>query len=79
MVISHPLPASSIYYNPWYPPCSIYVSDSLFALSLTVFLHNLCLWLGIVDVKRYVLKVIQQGAALWAESDVKEFFIVVAF
>jgi len=29
MVISHPLSASSIYYDPWHPPCSIYVSDSL--------------------------------------------------
>jgi len=35
MVINHPLSASSIYYNPWHPPCSIYVPDSLFAQSLS--------------------------------------------
>jgi len=34
LVINHPLSASSICYNPWHPPCSIYV--------LTVILHNLC-------------------------------------
>ena len=28
-VISHPLPAASIYYDPWHSPCSIYVPDSL--------------------------------------------------
>jgi len=33
MVISHPLSASSIYYDPWHPPCSIYVPDSLFPQS----------------------------------------------
>jgi len=31
MVISHPLSVSSIYYDPWHPPCSIYVPDSLLA------------------------------------------------
>ena len=36
MVISHPLSSSSIYYNPWHPPCSIYVPDSLFPQSLLV-------------------------------------------
>jgi len=30
VVISHPLSASSIYYDPWHPPCSIYVPDILF-------------------------------------------------
>jgi len=34
MVISRPLSASSIYYDPRHSPCSIYVPDSLF--------HNLC-------------------------------------
>ena len=29
VVINHPLSASSIHYNPWHPPCSIYVPDSL--------------------------------------------------
>jgi len=33
MVINHPLSASSVYYDPWYPLCSIY--------GLTVFFHNL--------------------------------------
>jgi len=33
------IPASSIYYDPWHPPCSIYVPDSLFStISLHVFL-----------------------------------------
>jgi len=27
VVISHPLSASSIYYDPWHPPCSIYVPE----------------------------------------------------
>jgi len=35
VVISHPLPAFSIYYDPWHPPCSIYVPDSLFPQSLS--------------------------------------------
>jgi len=30
VVINHPLSASSIYYDPWHPPCSIYVPHSLF-------------------------------------------------
>jgi len=33
LVINHPLSASSIYYDPWHPPCSIYMPDSLFPLS----------------------------------------------
>ena len=28
--INHPLSVSSIYCDPWHPPCSIYVPDSLF-------------------------------------------------
>jgi len=36
VVISRPLSASSIYYDPWHPPCSIYVSDSLFPKSHTI-------------------------------------------
>jgi len=34
-IINHPLPASSIYYDPQHPPCSIYVLDSLFAQPLS--------------------------------------------
>jgi len=37
MVINHPLPASSIYYDLWHPPCSIHGPDSLFPQSLRVF------------------------------------------
>jgi len=37
VVINHSLSASSIYYDPWHPPCSIYVLDSLFAQSLSKF------------------------------------------
>jgi len=37
VVISHPLSASSIYYDPWHPLCSIYVPDSLFPQSLSKF------------------------------------------
>jgi len=33
VVISHPLSASSICYDPWHPPCSIYMPDSLFPQS----------------------------------------------
>jgi len=34
LAINHPLSSSSIFYDPWHPPCSIYMPDSLF--------HNLC-------------------------------------
>jgi len=37
VVISHLLSASSIYYNPWHPPGSIYVPNSLFPQSLSKF------------------------------------------
>ena len=37
MVINHPLFASSVYYNPWRPLCSIYGPDSLFPQSLSKF------------------------------------------
>jgi len=37
MVSNHPLSASSIFYDPWHPPCSIYVPDSLFPQSLSKF------------------------------------------
>jgi len=37
MVINRPLSASSIYYNPWHPSCSIHVLDSLFPQSLSEF------------------------------------------
>jgi len=35
LIISHPLSGSSIYYNPWHPPCSIYMPDSPFAQPLS--------------------------------------------
>ena len=45
VVINHPLPASSIYFNPCHPPCSIYVPDSLFPQSLSTFyLVYLFIW-----------------------------------
>ena len=37
VVIIHALSASSVYYDPWHPPCSIYVPDSLFPQSLFKF------------------------------------------
>jgi len=37
MVINHPLSASSIFYDPCNPPCSIYVPESLSTISLKVF------------------------------------------
>jgi len=44
-VISHPLSAFSIYYDPWHPPCLIYVHDSLFPQSLSKFsLFYLLAW-----------------------------------
>jgi len=33
MVINHPISASSICYDPWHPPCSVYMPDSLFPQS----------------------------------------------
>jgi len=37
VVISHPLYATSIYYDLWHPPCLIYTPDSLFPQSLSKF------------------------------------------
>ena len=37
VVISYPLSASSTYYNPLHPPCSIYTPDTLFLQSLSKF------------------------------------------
>jgi len=38
VVINHPLSASSIYYDPWHPLCSIHTPDSLFStIPLQVF------------------------------------------
>ena len=43
--MNHPLSASSIYCDPWHPPCSINVPDSLFAESLSKFsLVYLLVW-----------------------------------
>jgi len=36
-IINHPLSASSIYYDPQHPPCSIYVPDSLFYYAINTF------------------------------------------
>jgi len=45
VVINHPLHASSIFYDPWHPPCSIYVPDSRFPQSLSKFsLIDLLAW-----------------------------------
>ena len=45
IIISHPLPASSIYCDPWHPPCSIYGPDSLFAQPVSKSsLVYLCVW-----------------------------------
>jgi len=45
VVISHSLSASSICYDLYHPPCSIYVPDSLFVQSLSKFsLVNLLAW-----------------------------------
>jgi len=51
MVINHPLSASFIYYDPWHPPCSIYVPDSLFPQSLSK------LYFGFVDFEKAFDKV----------------------
>jgi len=37
LIINHPFTASSIYYDLWHPPCSIYIPDSLFPQSLSKF------------------------------------------
>jgi len=37
VIINHPLSASSIYYKPWHPSCSIYMPNSLFAQFLSKF------------------------------------------
>jgi len=45
MVINHPLSAFSIYYDPWHPPCSMYVPDNLFPQSVSKFsLVHLLTW-----------------------------------
>jgi len=38
VVISHPLSASSIFYDPWHLPCSIYMPESFSKISIQVFL-----------------------------------------
>jgi len=35
VIINHPLSAVSIFYDPWHPPCAIYMPDSLFPHSLS--------------------------------------------
>ena len=37
VVINHPVSTSSIYYDQWHPPCSIYMPDSLFVQCLSKF------------------------------------------
>jgi len=37
VIVTHALSTSSICYDPWHPPCSIYVPDSLFPQSLSKF------------------------------------------
>jgi len=37
VVMSHPLSASSICYDPWHPPCSIYITDSISSQCLSKF------------------------------------------
>jgi len=37
MIIDHPLSTSSFFYDPWHPPCSIYVPKSLFSQSFSKF------------------------------------------
>jgi len=44
LIINHLLSASTIYCNPWHPPCSIYTSDTLFAQSLSKFSSILLIW-----------------------------------
>jgi len=45
LIINHPLSASSIYCEPWHPPCSIYMLDSLFAQPMSKFsLVYLLVW-----------------------------------
>ena len=46
VVINHPLSASSIFYNSWHPPCSIYVTDGLFPQSLSPSFLWSTSWLG---------------------------------
>jgi len=45
VINNHPLSASSIYYDPQHPPCSIYMPDSLFAQPFSKFsLVYLLVW-----------------------------------
>jgi len=37
IAMNHPLSAFCIFYDPWHPPCSIYMPDSLFQQSLSKF------------------------------------------
>jgi len=43
MIINHPLSATSIYYDPWHPLCSIYVPASLFLQSPSFLWSTSCL------------------------------------
>ena len=63
VVISHPLSASSIYYDLWHPPCSTYLPDSHFPQSHSKFsmvyllpgtlITTLCLKKNDTDVTHY--------------------------
>jgi len=56
--IGRPLSASSIYYNPWHPPCSTYVPDSHIVVNVSSTIINTNIWFVaalcfIVDVRTY--------------------------
>jgi len=61
MVISHPLSASFIYYDPWHPPCSIYMPDSLFPQSLSKF--SLVYLLGLAPSTSYSICFFPQSSS----------------
>ena len=66
MVINHPLSASSIYYDPWHPLCSIYVTDSLLPQSLSKF--SLVLPLGLAPYTSYFIHFFTQSLSSFCST-----------
>jgi len=61
MVIGHPLSASSIYYDPLHPSCSIYMTDSLFAQSLSKLFFGIPL--GLAPSNSYCIDFFTQSSS----------------
>jgi len=65
VVINHPLSASSIFYDPWHPPCSVYIPDSFSTISLQVFFG---LHLGLAPSTLYAIHFFTQSLSSFCST-----------